>query len=132
ERDWADAPLNRSRFLAQLQGLFPALAPETVATRSDWREAFHITELVAPLIKARRSAGRDARTASRKSRNPDPGPFNSGWETLAALPAFDSLREQLRALAAYEPGETLSPTLAGQLYGPVLRASVSALEQFAA
>ena len=48
------------------------------------------------------------------------------------MPAFASFREQLRALASYAPADSFSPALAEQLYGPALRTSVSALEQFAA
>jgi ATP-dependent helicase/nuclease subunit B len=51
--------------------------------------------------------------------------------SLASLPAFASIRGQLRALASYAPADSFSPALAEQLYGPALRISVSALEQFA-
>jgi ATP-dependent helicase/nuclease subunit B len=61
-----------------------------------------------------------------------PGHRDAGWEALTASPALAPKRGQLQTLAAYAPDGSLSAALADQLYGPVLRTSASALEQFAA
>ena len=55
----------------------------------------------------------------------------SAFAQLLELPALKTLAASLAAL--HEPAETenLSPALAAKLYGPVLRSSVSRLEEFA-
>ncbi|HUZ06091.1 MAG TPA: PD-(D/E)XK nuclease family protein, partial [Candidatus Paceibacterota bacterium] len=51
---------------------------------------------------------------------------------LPEIPALAGLKEALDKLREPNPGEDLSPALAEKLYGPVLRSSVSRLEEFAA
>ncbi len=51
---------------------------------------------------------------------------------LAGLPALASVLERLRYFQGPQAQERLSPALAVRLYGPVLRTSVSRMEQFAA
>ena len=50
---------------------------------------------------------------------------------LLEIPALKSLSERLRELHEPDETENLSPALAEKLYGPVLRSSVSRLEEFA-
>ncbi len=52
-------------------------------------------------------------------------------DQLLALPALKLLAEKLAALREPNEKENLSPALAERLYGPVLRSSVSRLEEFA-
>ncbi len=108
-------PLNPSPFLAHLQKLFPALQSEIFPRELDWRDSEHASELIAPLLREQlRSTG-----ASPLAR-------------LEKLPALQPLRESLRHFTGAATDESLSPDLAGQLYGPALRTSVSRMEQFAA
>src|SRR5207237_544837 len=51
---------------------------------------------------------------------------------LVSLPPVASLLEQLRDFQSPRKDESLAPKLADQLYGSVLRTSVSRIEQFAA
>ena len=117
QRDANDGALNPSPFLAHLKRLFPLLEVQTRPQPGHWLASEHACELQAPLLRC-----------------PVPGPGSSVrnlW-SLASLPAFASLREQLRALVTYAPADSFSPALAEQLFGQELRTSVSALEQFAA
>jgi ATP-dependent helicase/nuclease subunit B len=54
------------------------------------------------------------------------------WESLASLPALASVLESLCHFQDPQPTECLAPELARRLYGPILKSSVSRLEQFAA
>ena len=56
---------------------------------------------------------------------------SSIFDRLLQLPALKSLAEKLAALRDPDEKENLAPALAEQLYGPVLRSSVSRLEEFA-
>ena len=67
-------------------------------------------------------------TAQRRS----PPSAPESWQTLLALPVLADWLRRLAALREPDPAESLSPALARQLYGPVLRSSVSRLEEFAA
>jgi ATP-dependent helicase/nuclease subunit B len=59
-------------------------------------------------------------------------PAAAAWSQLLRLPALNALAESLRQLRNPDPAGRLSPALAEKLFGPVLRTSVSRLEQFAA
>jgi ATP-dependent helicase/nuclease subunit B len=110
------AVLNPSPFLAQLRKLFPGLKSETAGGTLDWRESEHVNELIGPMLRARgqRAVGK-------------------GWDQLARLPAVASALEQVRQqFQSPQVEEILSPGLASRLYGPLLRTSVSRIEQFAA
>jgi len=117
QRDANERALNPSPFLAHLKRLFPSLEAQICSEPEPWLASEHACELQAPLLRCE-----------------IPGSESSmgSWSSLASLPAFASIREQLRALASYAPGDSFSPALAEQLYGPALHTSVSALEQFAA
>jgi ATP-dependent helicase/nuclease subunit B len=110
------AVLNPSPFLSQLRRLFPSLECERPAPTPPWQDSEHVHELVAPLLSgARRLGGAGAPPA------------------LPELPpALAATIRQLWQLQREAAAETLSPGLAERLYGPVLRTSVSRLEQFAA
>jgi ATP-dependent helicase/nuclease subunit B len=131
------APLNPSPFLAQVRQLFPSLEPVMVPQAFDWRESTHASELIGPLLALQgrsresgetKSESRITHHASRIASHTPP----SGLALLASLPAIASVLERLRSFHSPELEEKLSPELAGRLYGPVLRTSVSRMEQFAA
>jgi len=106
--------LNPSPFIAQLQRIFPPLAVEEFSADPDWRKAQHVSELAGPLVKIQNSKSEI-----------------QNLKSLLELPALAALAENLGRLR--EPGgdERLSPALAGKIYGPVLKSSVSRLEEFA-
>jgi ATP-dependent helicase/nuclease subunit B len=106
--------LNPSPFVAQLLRVFPQLKVEDVSTNLDWREAEHANELIAPLETIKNSKL-----------------TIKNWERLLELPALKLLAENLGALREPYEKENLSPALAQKLYGPVLKSSVSRLEEFA-
>ncbi|MGO9203963.1 MAG: PD-(D/E)XK nuclease family protein [Limisphaerales bacterium] len=124
------APLNPSPFLSQLRQLFPSLPMEFAPQEPDWRQSEHASELVVPLLKAK------ARRTEPESGNPHSEsriPQSSLPITaLAGLPALASVLERLRYFHVPQLREGLSPALAARLYGPILRTSVSRMEQFAA
>ncbi|MBI3192557.1 MAG: PD-(D/E)XK nuclease family protein, partial [Pedosphaera parvula] len=111
-RNAEDQALNPSPFISHLQRLFPALPIEEASTRTPWAESEHVCELAAPFLQ---------------SQIPD---FKA--KVLAQSPTLASLRQSLGHLHELESDTALSPALAARLYGPVLRTSVSRLEQFAA
>jgi ATP-dependent helicase/nuclease subunit B len=110
-RDGDDQPLNPSGFISRLKRLFPKLEIESF-TPPEWTQAEHACELAGKLI-----ADQETSPLGRE---------------LLAWPVFAPLRERLKSFQAQEASERLSPELAAQLHGPVLRTSVSRLEQFAA
>ena len=106
--------LNPSPFIAQLQRIFPQLAVEEFSADTDWRAAEHANELIKPLTTIQNSK------------------LEIGnWQTLLELPVLKSLAENLAALHEPDEQENLSSALAEKLYGPVLKSSVSRLEEFA-
>ena len=106
--------LNESPFLPHARRMFPELKIETF-DHADWPDAEHASELAKPLLKTRSA---ECGTAN--------------WNTLRQLPTVAALDEGLRALRNADPIEPLSPALAEKLFGPVLKTSVSRLENFAA
>ena len=101
-------PLNPSPFLSHIKGLFPSLTLELVPKLLDWRDSEHVSELVAPLLTQPAAVSR-----------------------LAELPGAVAIVDRFRDFHLPDLNEALSPELAAQLYKPVLRSSVSRLEQFA-
>ena len=135
-QDADGSSLNPSPFLSHVARLFPSLKTETVTQAFDWRQAEHASELIRPLLKVRNQPA-------------DQSPLESGapevlehathhvppatvWATLAALPSLAHVLDQVRHFHNPQSEESLAPQLAAQLYGPLLRTSVSRLEQFAA
>ncbi len=106
-RDADDRALNPSPFVGHLQRLFPTLQVETAPALPDPSAIEHGSELIAPLL-------RDAALR------------------IELPPALAVVVEALRRRPEPDAAEALSPALAERLYGPVLKTSVSRLEQFAA
>jgi ATP-dependent helicase/nuclease subunit B len=147
QHDADGAPLNPSPFLSRVRQLFPSLKVETVPKALDWRESEHPHELIVPLLKvsSQRSEVRGQssvmaeeaslatnlapRATSPATHHPLP---ISDWETLASLPALASIIERLRHFHNPPAEEALAPELAARLYSPILRTSVSRMEEFAA
>jgi ATP-dependent helicase/nuclease subunit B len=126
-RDAEGAPLSPSPFLAQVRQLFPSVEVELVPKTRDWRESEHPSELIVLLL-------RDNCATKPKQELPsplDPKP-SEAWARLAAMPALAAIMEQVRRFEPISLEQSLSPELAGRLYGPVLKTSVSRIEQFAA
>jgi ATP-dependent helicase/nuclease subunit B len=83
-------------------------------------DAQHLTELIPTLLSSNSSEDADGNGVSLPK------------EALLELPGLAALNHQLQSLDAVQGPEALSPELATRLYGPVLRTSVSRMEQFAA
>jgi len=105
--------LNPSPFLDQIKQLFPGLPFEEFTPRRDWRESGHASELIAPLVRLR-----------------DGNPTSTLLAEISGWPRVASALDQLRALSSSAPDEVLSAAVAGRLYGPTLRTSVTRLEKF--
>ena len=117
QRDTHQALLNPSPLLAHLKQLFPSLEFEKAAPQFDWKHSEHISEVIGPLLKLAA---------------PDAGGPSMLPQMLERLPGFATTLKQLRHYRPSDPADSLSESLAGRLYGPVLRTSVSRMEQFAA
>ncbi len=118
--------LNPSPFIAQIQRIFPQLTVGEVSAEIDWHNAEHANELVSALasgleIEKRARAGVQVLARAGSALNGE----------LQQIPALKLLTEQLAALHEPDQTENLSQSLAEKLYGPVLRSSVSRLEEFA-
>jgi ATP-dependent helicase/nuclease subunit B len=96
--------LNPSPFIAHLKMIFSKLEVGEFSDQLDWRVAEHANELIPLLVQIQ---------------NPP------------EIPALKSLAEKLAQLREPEVSENLSRSLAEKIYGPVLRSSVSRLEEFA-
>ncbi|HEX4349690.1 MAG TPA: PD-(D/E)XK nuclease family protein, partial [Verrucomicrobiae bacterium] len=83
--------------------------------------AVHVTELVKPVVEFQKTSQSLLRSAA----------TNEEWDSLMRLPAVKSLAERLAQLREPDGRENLSPALAEKIYGPVLKSSVSRLEEFA-
>ncbi|MFO1487060.1 MAG: PD-(D/E)XK nuclease family protein [Verrucomicrobiota bacterium] len=114
ELDAEGAALNPSAFWLRCRQMFPQLPEEKMARASDWRQAEHPVEVIAPLLKAR-NTGFDL----------------AEWRRLEEIPALQTALDRLRHFRA-SPELTLSPAVIEQLYGTTLKTSVSRLEQYAA
>jgi ATP-dependent helicase/nuclease subunit B len=141
--------LNPSPFIAYLQRIFPALEVGEFQEEIAPAEAEHVSEL-APLLAKLEAPRPDPLPASRGEgeifgaapelffsapnrreggRRPDEG--DDILNKLLQVPSIAALRDSLRQLREPDPAERLSPALAETLFGPVLRTSVSRLEEFA-
>jgi ATP-dependent helicase/nuclease subunit B len=123
-QDSSGAPLNPSSLLSHVRQLFPNLQSEVAPLVLDWKSTEHFTELIGPVLQMR-SAGSSALPS------PDSA-LRTPHSALLSVPGFDSLFESLRHFRDSQPADALTPELAARLYGPVLRTSVSRMEQFAA
>ena len=123
--------LNPSLFIAHLQRIFPLLGIEEFRADADWREAEHAGELVVPLMKLNSphlAYGHPLPAARGEGRGEG---RDKSWNDLLVLPTVAELAKSLGALREPDPAENLSPAQAEKLFGPVLRTSVSRLEEFA-
>jgi ATP-dependent helicase/nuclease subunit B len=123
--------LNPSPFVTHLRRIFPALEVREFQAEIEPAEAEHASEL-APLLAMlpeRRSPAWRASGFVQLAGSETGAP--PAWEPLLEIPALKSLAEQLAELNEPDPAEKLSPALAETLSGPVLRTSVSRLEEFA-
>ena len=125
--------LNPSPFIGQMKWIFPQLAIEEFSAGLDWHEAEHANELVAPLAENQNAV---AAEVTRLKSNGSQSLLTSAatgekWRDLLEIPALKFLSEKIAALREPAEAENLSPALAEKLYGPVLKSSVSRLEEFA-
>ena len=123
--------LNPSILVTQLQGLFPGLSVGEFHPDVDWHQAEHVNELVAPLVMLLNVEAGRAVPSPPERRDRDIAPDPQNWSELLEIPALKLLAEILRQLREPDPAESLSPSLAQAIYGPVLHTSVSRLEEFA-
>jgi len=103
-----------SPFVGQLRKIFPALAVTEFSGEDEWQAAESPAELIALLAAALTASGN-----------------LSPWPELDRFPGLKPLLDNLMCLREPDPTEQLAVSVAAQLYGPVLRSSVSRLEQFA-
>ncbi len=123
--------LNPSSLITHLRTLFPGLEVGDFEAKADWREAEHVNELVAPLVPLLNSQAGRTVPSPPKRRDEDITPRQQHWSDMLELPPLKALAESLSQLREPNPGENLSPGLAGAIYGPTLPSSVSRLEEFA-
>ncbi|MGB7767998.1 MAG: PD-(D/E)XK nuclease family protein [Verrucomicrobiia bacterium] len=123
--------LNPSSLVAHLQMLFPELAVEEFHAEVDWREAEHVSEMVAPLVEISSRGRESAPSSGHGGRGRLASAAAGNWSELLELPALKSLADHLRQLREPDPAENLSPDLARAIYGATLQTSVSRLEEFA-
>jgi ATP-dependent helicase/nuclease subunit B len=97
--------LNPSPFIAQLRRIFPALEVEEISAGQNWLAAEHASELIPLLVHSPK---------------------------LPEISGLAPLAEKLAQLREPDENEKLSAALVEKLYGPVLKSSVSRLEEFAA
>jgi ATP-dependent helicase/nuclease subunit B len=107
-RDAEGAQLNPSSFLTRLKQIVPALRVEVASESRAWADAEHPSELAGYLL---------SRGCS---------------DALLRLPAVERLWSEIGRFGTPTAQDTLGADLAQRLYGPVLKTSVSRLEQFAA
>jgi ATP-dependent helicase/nuclease subunit B len=124
--DPAGAPLNPSPLLSHVMLLFPGLRPETAPLVASWKEAENPAELF-PFL-ARTDHGKQT-LGGKQSEHSALCISNSA---LLSVPGVASLLENMRCFSNRQVSETLTRQVARRLYGPVLRTSVSRMEQFAA
>ncbi len=127
--------LNPSPFIAHLQRLFPKLEVETFQDEIEPAEAEHANELIPSLVQLLEICSSERKPAHSGKLKIGQSRFASAatdeLAELLKLPAIKSLAEHLRQLREPNPEEKLSPELAEKLFGPVLKTSVSRLEEFA-
>jgi ATP-dependent helicase/nuclease subunit B len=116
-QDSVGAPLNPSSIISRILELFPGLACETAPPTFDWTAAEHPIELVPAILRAGRPHG-PANAA------------NPSWRS--SIPGLVQWIERIGCFKNSPEAEALPAELAERLYGPVLKTSVSRIEQFAA
>jgi ATP-dependent helicase/nuclease subunit B len=104
--------LNPSPFIDQLKRIFPQLAVEAAAVEPRWDEVEHVHDIL-PLLAKAQSGGRELNL---------PGD----------VPELAHALKRVREMASRSSVGRISADMASALYGPVLKTSVSRMEQFAA
>ncbi|HUC84773.1 MAG TPA: PD-(D/E)XK nuclease family protein [Candidatus Acidoferrales bacterium] len=117
-RDTDGRTLNPSPFIAHLKQTLPRLEVGEFSSAIDWRQAEHVRELGAFEIR------------NPNPRKPVRAPVH-GLRPLLEIPAVKVFAQKLAQLREPLERENLSPALADKIYGPVLKSSVSRLEEFA-
>ncbi len=107
------SPLNHSPFIARLRTIFPKLQVENNEGQIQLDEVESANELIPRLIKIGKAAN------------------GVGGDIFKESPMISELIKSLGDLREPDPMEKLSLAVAGKLYGPVLKTSVSRLEEFA-
>jgi len=119
--------LNPSPFIAQLQTIFPVLEIENFKNEINLTEIESANELIL-LLGQIGSSERQFAHSENQSRLTSAATISD----LLKIPALMELKKNLDELREPNPEENLSPEVAEKLYGPVLKTSVSRLEEFAA
>src|SRR5205085_10868405 len=109
--------------VSQLGRLFPTLKFDATPPKLDWLQSQHPSELMGTILKMR-----SAVCAVSGQEDQQRGPPS----VLADFPVVAAVLERLRHFQGVRLEQPLGPELAARLYGPVLRTSVSRMEQFAA
>jgi ATP-dependent helicase/nuclease subunit B len=117
--------LNPSPFIAHLQKIFPALEIEEFQNEIKLSDAEHTSELSSLFVG-------DEVTSLKLKENQGLLASSPAILELLKIPALAELKKSLEELHEPDPEENLSPPMAEKLYGPILRTSVSRLEEFAA
>jgi len=124
--------LNPSPFVAHLRHICPGLEIEEFGGAIAPAETEHAGEIATLAMIQNSVAAEVTRLKSKEGQSLlTSAATNEPWRELLELPALKSLAESLGALHEPDEKETLAPALAKKLYGPVLRSSVSRLEEFA-
>ena len=121
--------LNPSPFIAQVQKILRQVSVEEFSLGDDWQTAEHESELIKLLMAI--NTQRSAAVSAADSPRPASPAGADACATLLKIPALKLLAEKLEALREPDETENLAPALAEKIYGPVLRSSVSRLEEFA-
>jgi ATP-dependent helicase/nuclease subunit B len=111
--DTGGGPLNPSPFVWQLRQIFPELTIENFDGQIELEKIECTNELIPTLVEIQ-SAGQER-----------------DFKFLTSSPSISRLAETLGTLREPDPRENLSAAMAERLYGPVLKTSVSRLEEFA-
>jgi ATP-dependent helicase/nuclease subunit B len=98
--------LNPSAFITRLRQIFPGLPVEEFHADTNLDEVVHASKIASLIF-----------------RNQKPETRNQNWNELLEIPAIAALSGSLGALREPNAAENLSPTLAGKIYGAVLRTS---------
>ncbi|HZR17015.1 MAG TPA: PD-(D/E)XK nuclease family protein [Verrucomicrobiae bacterium] len=117
-QDAAGAPLNPSSAISRIRELFPDLPVEVAPQSPDWTTAEHSSELVSALLQGDSNGAELLEKLTNSS--------------TSSIPGLGQLVERISRFGLQGKESGLPPDLAAQLYGPVLKTSVSRMEQFAA
>lgn len=125
-------PLNPSPLLEHIRRI-SGVVEEKFSGFGDWREAEHLRELEAPVLRALAVPPGPASSAGEGEGGRGPGEEAvPPLRQLGELPVFVPLVQKWRDFTVVAEVQRLSAPVAGRLYGQRLQTSVSGLEDFAA